>query len=227
MHTPMLIHMHAIHMHTQCATERTFPHHAYPSHILNVLHSAHTLTHGASISTGKPITLHSAFATTPTTDDVPPHHATEIRMRIADDLVAVVALQSPGACHAARVGVCAAHELPTAHGWYTSSYTACQRASAVAMAALQHFDQHAGPQHAAPLRHLLIWLATLQDLYTTPSVVTGELLAQDPALRRLVPPVYRPYALSLKQLLARVAQGRHGEGACHLQDVLCLYPAQR
>ncbi len=140
-------------------------------------------------------------------------------MHIADDLYAIIALHAPGTCHAARVVVCAAHELPTAHAWCTSSYAACQRASSVAMVALQHFEQHT-TSPASALKHLLVWLATLQHVYSTPSVVTGELLALDPGLQRLVPPVYRPYALTLGELVARVREGRGDEGACHLQDVL-------
>lgn len=143
--------------------------------------------------------------------------ATELRVGIHGDLVAIVALTSPGSCQATRVMLCAAHEADAAHGWATSSHAACRRASAVAMAAMQHF-QEAGP--ATALQHLLVWLATMGGVYSMPSGVTGQMLALDPAIQQLVPPVYRPFRRTLEELVAVVRAGDGGKRACHLQDVV-------
>jgi hypothetical protein len=86
------------------------------------------------------------------------------------------------------------------------------------MAAMQHYQAASPPPDA--LRHLLVWLATLQGLYSKPSAVTGQLLVLDPALQQLIPPVYRPFRRPLQELVAAVRGGRGGEGACHLQDVV-------
>lgn len=165
---------------------------------------------------GLPITLHNITTATTAAQE----QATELRMCVHADLLAIVALRSPGSCHASRIVLCAAHEAHAAHGWATSAYAACRRASAVAMAAMQHY-QDTTPHHPAALRHLLVWLATLGGLYSVPSSVTGQLLVLDPALQQLLPPVYRPFRKTVEELVAAVRLGN--VGACHLQDVVGGY----
>lgn len=168
------------------------------------------------------MTLHRTGFLARETIDATPEQATELRMRVHDDLVAIVALCSPGSCQCARVVLSATHEASDTHGWTTSAHAACCRASAVAMAAMQHY-QDTTTTAAAALRHLLVWLATLTGLYSVPSTVTGQLLVLDPALQQLVPPVYRPFRRPLADLVSDIRAGRGGAGACHLQDVVGGY----
>lgn len=169
------------------------------------------------------------------------HEARELRLVIPGVLCASIVLAAAGSAEAVHVGVMDALQAPrTDVTWAPPVHQVFRVVSAVAVQALGYFKRQAGllqqwkpvpqPQQpageqqqqraAAALECLLLWLTTYRDLFRKPCAATGKVLALDAASQALLPPVFRPFQLSLEQLQQQAAPA----AACpwrafHLQAV--------
>ncbi|KAK9831461.1 hypothetical protein WJX81_007721 [Elliptochloris bilobata] len=158
--------------------------------------------------------------------------ATELRMAVPGVLMVAVAL-ARGA--AQRVAVFGAEEAPPLGGkdaWGTSEGVVFRRLSDMATRALAHFEARAehvagsvagevkaGSAAQIALEDLLLWLSSYRDLFTRPCVATGRLLAADPALQLLLPPLVRPFRHVPRSRLLAAARAPETLPAFHLRAV--------
>ncbi|GAX78126.1 hypothetical protein CEUSTIGMA_g5568.t1 [Chlamydomonas eustigma] len=52
----------------------------------------------------------------------------------------------------------------------------------------------------AILEDMILWLSTYRDLFTRSCNMTGKLLSNDPTTQYLMPPLFRPFLVSRRQL---------------------------
>mmetsp|Transcript_21006 Transcript_21006/g.46060 ORF Transcript_21006/g.46060 Transcript_21006/m.46060 type:complete len:374 (-) Transcript_21006:249-1370(-) len=149
--------------------------------------------------------------------------AAELRFAYRHVLCGSIALAAPGHPEAVRVVLDSydrAHEIDA---WTVSQQQLFRRLSSLSARALSYFQKRQAclmsscldatcpvpGAEAAALEDLLLWIAGYRDLFTRPCCMTGTLLAWDPSTHFPLPPIFRPFNLSRRQLLQAASDPSH------------------